>query len=109
MELQRDGAALIALWLAIHGGDPAPIQISPATALLAAALVAQLGEEAGEIARPLSAERLSRRMAPFGLRVETRDFEASGITTEGGGLVCVRGDDGAPGCCVRMPFVQHLG
>jgi hypothetical protein len=102
-----DAAALIALWLAIHGGDPAPGPVTPsaATALLAATLVTQLSQEFGEAARPLEHEELSKRLAPLGLRVDVHNVEEDGVTIRGG-FVCVKGDDGFPGCCVRMASIR---
>jgi len=54
VDLDRDAAALIALWLQIYGGDPIParVEASPATATLAAAMVTQLRSEFKESANP---------------------------------------------------------
>jgi hypothetical protein len=69
---EPDVAWLIALWLAIHGGDPGPegpIEIDETTALLAAALSARLGELYGPGAT--TAETLQDRLAGTGMAVRT--------------------------------------
>ena len=68
VDLDRDAAALIALWLQIYGGDPIPAQVeaSSVTAMLAAAMVAQLRSEFAESANLLSEEQLSARLGRLG-------------------------------------------
>jgi hypothetical protein len=109
VDLQRDAAALIALWLLIHDGDPPPEQVEPsaATAVLAAAMVTQLRSEFSESTKPLSDEQLSARLGRLGLQLGMPEnpavAEAVRIIS---GFVCIRGPEGEPGCCVRMPV--HL-
>ena len=103
--LNRDAAALIALWLQIYGGDPPPqqIEVSSASGLVAAALVAQLNAELG--APTLSDTELDIRLSRLGLRLgdghEHVSDEAIRIV---GGITCVKGPEGEPGCCVFLPF-----
>ncbi|HUA31587.1 MAG TPA: hypothetical protein VMC03_22100 [Streptosporangiaceae bacterium] len=103
--LNRDAAALIALWLQIYGGDPPPqnTEISPAAGLVAAALVTQLTAELG--APMLSDAELDVRLSRFGLGLgdghEHVSDEAIKIV---GGWTCVKGPEGEPGCCVLLPY-----
>jgi len=94
-ELNRDIALLLAIWVAIHGGDPAPVEPGPATSLTAGALVAQLRSQVKPLADPLSDRQLAEQLRRLNLDV-----------TFGGGFVCVRGPDGAPGCCVRLTAIH---
>jgi hypothetical protein len=105
-DLERDAAALIALWLLIHDGDPPPQQVEPgtATAALAAAMVVQLRSEFTASANPLSDEQLSVRLGRLGLRLELPEKRAAEVGRSVIGFVCVRGPEGEPGCCVRMPI-----
>jgi hypothetical protein len=105
VDLERDVAALIALWLQIHDGDPPPEQVQPgaATAALAAALVMQLRSEFTASTKPLSDEQLSTRLGRLGLRLELPEKRTAEAASSITGFVCVRGPEGAPGCCVRMP------
>jgi hypothetical protein len=71
---EPDIAWLIALWIAIHGGDPAPegpVEVDETTALLAAALAARLGELYGRGAA--TAEALQDRLAGSGMAVRVDD------------------------------------
>jgi hypothetical protein len=106
VDLDRDAAALIALWLQIYGGDPIParVEASPATAALAAAMVTQLRSEFKESANPLSDEQLSGRLRRLGLQLELPEKRTTGEVITGSGFVCTRGPEGEPGCCVRMPI-----
>jgi hypothetical protein len=106
VDLDRDAAALIALWLQIYGGDPIPAQVeaSPATATLAAAMVAQLRSEFAQSTKPLPEEQLSARLGRLGLRLELPEKRTTGEVVTGSGFVCTRGPEGEPGCCVRMPI-----
>jgi hypothetical protein len=65
---EPDAAWLIALWLAIHGGDPAPdgaVSVDETTALLATTLSLRLSEAYGvELASP---EVLQARLADIGI------------------------------------------
>jgi hypothetical protein len=103
--LNRDAAALIALWLQIYGGDPPPQQteVSPASGLIAAALVTQLTAELG--APTLSDAQMDARLSRFGLRLGNGQERVSeeAITIRGG-WTCVKGPEGEPGCCVLMPY-----
>jgi hypothetical protein len=67
-DLDRDAAALIALWIEIYDGDPilAQVEVSPATAALAAAMVAQLRSEFTQSTGPLPDEELSARLGRLG-------------------------------------------
>lgn len=106
VDLDRDAAALIALWLQIYGGDPIPAQVeaSSVTAMLAAAMVAQLRSEFAESANLLSEEQLSARLGRLGLRLELPEKRTTGEVVTASGFVCTRGPEGEPGCCVRMPI-----
>jgi hypothetical protein len=106
VDLDRDAAALIALWLQIWGGDPIParVEASPATAALAAAMVTQLRSEFREPASPLSDEQLSARLGRLRLRLELPETRTTGEVVTASGFICTRGPDGEPGCCVRMPI-----
>jgi hypothetical protein len=92
-DLDRDAAALIALWTQIHGGDPPPepVEISPAAAMIATAMVAQLRSELKPRTAPLSAEELAVRLSRLGLELQLSER-----------LVCVKGPEGEPGCCVSI-------
>jgi hypothetical protein len=71
---EPDVAWLIALWIAINGGDPppeGPIEVEETTALLAAALSARLGELYG--AGAATAEALQDRLTGTGIAVRTDD------------------------------------
>jgi hypothetical protein len=108
VDLERDVAAFIALWLLIHDGDPPPEQVGPsaATAALAAAMVIQLRSEFTESAKPLSDEQLSARLARLGLQLQLPEKPAAAEAVRPvTGLVCIRGPEGAPGCCVRLPVL----
>jgi len=92
-DLNRDAAALIALWTQIHGGDPPPepVEVSPAAAMIATAMVAQLRSEFKPMTAPLPGEELAARLSRLGLELRVA-----------GGLVCVKGPEGEPGCCVKL-------
>jgi hypothetical protein len=98
-DLDRDAAALIALWLQIHGGDPLPepVGISPAAAMIATAMVAQLRSELKPWTAPLSGEQLAVRLSRLGLELRLSER-----------LVCVKGPEGEPGCCVRIGNFPRL-
>jgi hypothetical protein len=69
-----DVAAMIALWFAIHGGDPGPseVTVDDATAVLvAAALDHQLASRHGEPRQTRA--QLEERLASLGIRVLPRD------------------------------------
>ena len=104
--LDRDAAVLIALWLHIYGGDPPPqqVEVNAATGALAAAMAAQLRAEFGAVA-PLSDAELEARLARLGLEFGTGDEHARNETLAfHPRFYCVKGPDGAPGCCVGTPF-----
>jgi hypothetical protein len=110
-ELDRDAAALIALWFQINGGDPPPepVEVSPATALAATGLVAQLRSEFGPATAPLSDEKLAARLRRLGLELQLSGRTRTEVTVDLSRIVCVKGPDGAPGCCVLTPnFPVHL-
>jgi len=110
-ELDRDAATLVALWLAIYGGDPPPepVEVSPATALATTGLVAQLRSEFGPSAAPLSDEKLAARLRRLGLELQLSDRTRTEVTADLYEIVCVKGPDGAPGCCVLTPnFPPHF-
>jgi hypothetical protein len=105
LDLERDAAVLIGIWLRIHGGDPPPAQVelSPAAAVLAAAMVAQLRSEFSESASSLSDEQLSARLGRLGLELKLPERPPGTETVRKSlGLVCISGPEGEPGCCVRM-------
>ena len=78
---------------------------SPATGMLAAAMVAQLGTEFGASAGPLSNSELAARLARLGLEFGSGDEHArSELAAFHPRFYCVKGPDGAPGCCVGTPF-----
>jgi hypothetical protein len=64
-DLQCDAAVIIGLWLLIHGGDPLPdeVEVSPATGILAAALVGQLAREFEASERSFGDAELRTRLA----------------------------------------------
>ena len=69
---EQDISWLIALWFAVHGGDPGPeaVEVDTATVLLAAALSARLTElNAGALA----GQELTERLAT--MRIEPKDPE----------------------------------
>jgi hypothetical protein len=105
-DLDRDAAALIALWIEIYGGDPIPAQVeaSPATAALAAAMVAQLRSEFTQSTGSLPDGELSARLGRLGLELERPGLTREAVVSTASGFVCVRGPAGEPGCCVRMPI-----
>jgi hypothetical protein len=106
LELERDAAAMIALWLLIHGGDPAPgeVEVSEATSILVSGVVAQLNAEFADIARPLDHAELAKRFGRLGLELgDAREHAVSeDEVISRGGFTCVKGPDDAPGCCVRL-------
>jgi hypothetical protein len=92
---EPDIAWLVALWIAIHGGDPAPegpIAIDPTTALLATALSSRLQEVHGP--GPMTFEALRERLESAGIAVQGPDasfaFEGTRVCTEvpGGRIYC---------------------
>jgi hypothetical protein len=111
-ELERDAAAFIALWFQINGGDPQPepVEVSLATMMAATGLVAQLRSEFAPSAVPLSDEELAARLRRLGLELQLSDRRTrTDVAIDHYGMVCVKGPDGAPGCCVRIPnFTVHL-
>lgn len=68
-----DVASLIALWLAIHGGDPAPSEIvvdDKTAALIAAALDSQLANTVESATREnRTTARLEERLKSFGIEM----------------------------------------
>jgi hypothetical protein len=103
--LNRDAAALIALWLQIYGGDPPPqtTEVSAASGLIAAALVTQLTAELGT--PELSDAELDARLSRFGLTLgDGHEHVSDEAITIRGGLTCVKGPEGEPGCCVFLPY-----
>lgn len=78
LDHEQDVAWIIALWLRIHGGDPAPdgrmhVQIDPTAALLAITLSARLAEVHGTPA--LSREMFEQRLRRAGIEMCTVDDE----------------------------------
>lgn len=105
--LNRDAAALIALWFQIYGGDPPPqqVEVSSTAGLIAAALVTQLNAELGAADAVLSHKELTSRLSRLGLKLGGGHEQVQGEDIRiAGGLTCVKGPDGEPGCCVLMPF-----
>jgi hypothetical protein len=91
---EPDIAWLIALWIAIHGGDPAPegpIPIDPTTALLAAALSTRLQEVRG--VGSMTFEALRKGLESVGIAVregeaggpQIKEFEGTRVCTQVGG------------------------
>lgn len=104
--LNRDAAALIALWLDIHGGDPPPqeVEVSATAGLMATALVAQLNVELGTT-ETMSDRELNDRLSRLGLHLgDGHEHASDEVVRIAGGWTCVKGPEGEPGCCVRMPF-----
>jgi hypothetical protein len=69
---ELDVASLIALWLAIHGGDPAPSEIvvnDKTAALIAAALDSQLADTVESAPREDRTGRLKERLKSFGIEM----------------------------------------
>ena len=109
--LERDAAALIALWLQIYGGDPPPqeVIVSPALGMVATAIVTQLRGEFG--ASALSFAELSERLARIGLELgrgeehdQQHEQHEAGHVFVRAQFTCVKGPDDFPGCCVGVPF-----
>jgi hypothetical protein len=103
--LNRDAAVLIALWLQVYGGDPPPrrTEACPASGLAAAALVTQLTADLG-VPR-LSDAELGARLSRFGLGLgDGREHVSDEAIRIAGGMTCVKGPEGEPGCCVFLPF-----
>jgi hypothetical protein len=78
---ELDVSALIALWLAIHGGDPAPSEVridNETTLLIAAALDRQLATTLGAN-QPTEPAELVQRLEAFGIEsssdLTSRDSE----------------------------------
>jgi len=103
--LDRDAAALIALWLQIYGGDPPPgqVEVSPATSMLAAAMVTQLSTEYRASVAPLTNAQLAARLSRLGLELGQTDEDTKSEIASFPRLTCVKGPDGEPGCCVGSP------
>ena len=70
---EPDAAWIIALWLAIHGGDPGPegFEIDETAIFLASAFSAYMGETIGSEA--LTAETLHTGAQEFGMEFDLRD------------------------------------
>jgi hypothetical protein len=69
---ELDVASLIALWLAIHSGDPAPSEIvvdDKTAALIAAALDSQLANTIESAPREDRTARLEERLRSFGIEM----------------------------------------
>ena len=103
---EPDIAWLIALWLAIHGGDPAPDEpawVDETTALLATTLSVRLSEVYG--AARISADALQRRLASIGItlsghRLHEREAEfAQDVEQVGGRCISIDGNI----WCVQPP------
>lgn len=81
---ELDIAWIIALWLAIHGGDPVPIEMDEQTAELVVELTNHLGRTIGRGTEPLTLERFEARLQELGIEFQrqlppqTRDTLSSG-------------------------------
>ncbi|MBV9918450.1 MAG: hypothetical protein JO153_18275 [Solirubrobacterales bacterium] len=102
---EPDIAWLIALWIAIHGGDPAPegpVAIDPTTALLATALSRRLQEVRG--VGSLTFEALRERLASVGIAVREGEAEISQVEAFEGTRVCTE----VPGGRIYCFFVPKV-
>jgi hypothetical protein len=77
---ELDISWIIALWRAIHGGDPGPEAIDRTTAALAGALAAHLAETARSA--PLTAERLTESLGSIGVEVRTDGAGECGVAED---------------------------
>jgi hypothetical protein len=94
---ERDIAWLIALWLAIHGGDPGPeggvVEIDETTVLMGAAFISQLSQ--AQAVESLDEETLHQRLGAIGVEFageERAEARAGGRTVctqvPGGRMYC---------------------
>jgi len=69
---ELDAAWIIALWKAIHGGDPAPgeIQVDARSAELVGELVDHLGQTVGRGAQPLTQATFGARLGQLGIQMQ---------------------------------------
>ncbi len=79
---ELDAAWIIALWKAIHGGDPTPIEVDARAAELISELANHLGHTIGHGAAPLTLHAFEARIQALGLQMD--HHEGSG---ERAGLV----------------------
>jgi hypothetical protein len=80
LERELDVAAIIALWFAIHGGDPGPVEVTvddETVALVAAALDHQLASRHGEPHQTRA--QLEERLNSLGIEVLPRDEKTDRI------------------------------
>ena len=115
---ELDAAWIIALYLAIHGGDPPPehaVPLSEATIAQVAALGAHLREaHALPGTQELSMARLRERLKTFGIDVVEGEAATAGAQVERTALAAGPAHEPPPWCfvyrgqriCIRRPRVQ---
>jgi len=67
---ELDAAWIIALWKAIHGGDPGPIEADVRSVELVTELTNHLGRTIGHGAQPLTLERFESRLGELGIHMD---------------------------------------
>ena len=81
---ELDAAWIIALWKAIHGGDPSPIEADARAVELVAELANHLGRTIGHGAAPLTLHAFEARLRVLGLHMDRH--EATGAQAQVAGL-----------------------
>jgi hypothetical protein len=96
-----------------RAGQPVPqadtlIRLEAGTAALGEELFEQLSAAtADQRTEPLTASGLVAQVESLGLTIEVHEAHDEEHTRIiGSHIVCVRGSDGAPGCCVLMPTTR---
>ena len=103
---ELDIAWIIALWIAIHDGDPSPIEVSldGRTAALADEFAGYLTQALKPEQQYRTAGELQTRMEKLGLAVSIHESEVpiEGAALEELPIVAPRNPNEPPGCCVRI-------
>ncbi|MGI8915387.1 MAG: hypothetical protein ACR2JY_16660 [Chloroflexota bacterium] len=70
---ELDAAWIIALWKAIHGGDPSPIEADARSVELVGELTNHLGHTIGRGAQPLTRASFEARVGELGIQLQRQE------------------------------------
>ena len=106
---ELDVAWIIALWLAIHGGDPAPevSQIDEQAERLATSLVEHLQKTLTPQRKEISVREIEAGLQALGIQVEERQVRAETRALPAAGtIICTEVPGPRHIYCFKMPAVK---
>jgi len=79
---ELDAAWIIALWKAIHGGDPSPIEVDARSVELVEELAGHLARTIGQGTQALTQETFQARLGEMGIQLERQGSGAAAPHTD---------------------------